>query len=62
MGDRGMPHPHPGDSRKNLAEKLARAEEKCVTIPPEELRKKKLESIERQLHYLIGQVRELKSA
>lgn len=59
---RSMPHPHPGESKKNLAENVARDEKKCVSIAPEELRKKKLESIERQLHYLIGQVRELKSA
>lgn len=50
------------DPKKNLAENVALDKKKCASIPPEELRKKKLESIERQLHYLIGQVRELKSA
>lgn len=34
---------------------------KCVKISGEDLRKAKLERIERQLYLLIGQVRELKT-
>ena len=41
--------------------KVAAQKETCAKISDVEARNRKLEAIERQLHYLIGQVRQLKT-
>jgi hypothetical protein len=45
----------PADGEKSSAQR-----ESCASISTEEARTRQLEAIERQLHYLIGQVRQLK--